>query len=92
MLLWIGAILCFVTYIIKVSSVEEPDMDDVSCEKHPCHSCRLEIYQHYKFCLMYTTDMPRIALNISVTNCPFTLSVNFTLTSGKKYRQWRSYP
>ena len=30
MLLWIGAILCFVTYIIKVSSIDEPDMDDVS--------------------------------------------------------------
>lgn len=29
MLLWIGAILCFVTYIIKVSSIDEPDMDDL---------------------------------------------------------------
>ena len=35
LLLWIGAILCFATYIIKVSSVEEPNMDDVSCEKYP---------------------------------------------------------
>ncbi|XP_029207817.2 sodium/potassium-transporting ATPase subunit alpha-3-like [Acropora muricata] len=29
LLLWIGAILCFATYIIKVSSVEEPNMDDL---------------------------------------------------------------
>ena len=30
MLLWIGAILCFITYGIKVSQQEEPDKDDVS--------------------------------------------------------------
>ena len=30
MLLWIGAILCFITYAIKVSTIEEPEKDDVS--------------------------------------------------------------
>ena len=30
MLLWIGAILCFITFGIKVSQQEEPDKDDVS--------------------------------------------------------------
>ena len=30
MLLWIGAILCFITFGIKVSQIEEPDKDDVS--------------------------------------------------------------
>jgi len=30
MLLWIGALLCFITYGIKVSQQEEPDKDDVS--------------------------------------------------------------
>lgn len=29
MLLWIGAFLCFITYGIKVSTIEEPDQDDL---------------------------------------------------------------
>ena len=33
MLLWIGAFLCFITYGIKVSTIEEPDKDDVSSFK-----------------------------------------------------------
>jgi len=45
MLLWIGALLCYITYIIKVSTEEEPSKDDVSrrhgsfnilCEQIPC--------------------------------------------------------
>ena len=39
MLLWIGAILCFITYGIKVSTIEEPDKDDVSHKwVHTCTS------------------------------------------------------
>ena len=34
MLLWIGAILCFITFGIKVSQQEEPDKDDVSNKKN----------------------------------------------------------
>ena len=30
LLLWIGAILCFITFAIKVSTIEEPEKDDVS--------------------------------------------------------------
>jgi len=29
LLLWIGSILCFITYGIKVATIEEPEKDDV---------------------------------------------------------------
>ena len=32
MLLWIGAFLCFITFAIKASTMEEPDKDDVRNE------------------------------------------------------------
>lgn len=32
MLLWIGAFLCFITFAIKASTMEEPDKDDLTLE------------------------------------------------------------
>ncbi|XP_020602015.1 sodium/potassium-transporting ATPase subunit alpha-1-like [Orbicella faveolata] len=46
MLLWIGALLCFITYGIKVSQQEEPDKDDEATvlrdgEKHNVNAEKL---------------------------------------------------
>lgn len=42
LLLWIGAILCFIAYSIQASTVEEPADDNVSCAHFPLSIlCRL---------------------------------------------------